>query len=52
MRKIEIISRGRCVEVTETQLEELRQKKIGWFAYCQKRLTLRHDAVVQQFNKS
>ena len=51
MKKVEIISRGRCVEVSETQLDELRIKQVSWYAYCQKRLTMKHEAAIQCFAK-
>lgn len=40
MCKVEIISRGRCVEVSEAELAALRQNDISWFAYCQRQRIL------------
>ena len=49
MKKVEIISRGRCIEISEQQMVELRTLKISWYSYCQKRLTMKHNAAVQCF---
>jgi len=51
MKKVQISSRGWCVEVTGTQIDELRTMQISWHAYCQKRLTMAHDSAVQSFSK-
>lgn len=44
MRNIEIISKGRAVPVSESEIEDLRRKcgAYGWYRYCQLRLTMSH----------
>lgn len=37
-----IISKGRCIAVTDAEIEELRAAKVSWYAYCQKRLAANH----------
>lgn len=45
-RAVEIISKGRCVKVSELELEELRVAGVNWYSYSQSRLTRSHaDAV-------
>ncbi len=44
MRDIEVISKGRAVPVSESEIEDLRRKcgAHGWYRYCQLRLTMSH----------
>lgn len=47
-RVVEIISKGRVVDVTETELTELRARcgAVGWYRYCQLRLTMGHAEAI------
>ncbi len=48
---IEIISKGRAVQVSEAELAELRAKcgACGWYRYCQLRLSLSHADALATF---
>lgn len=46
---IEIISKGRCVPVSEGELSDVRTIGCGWFAYEQQRLDKSHAATLQYF---
>lgn len=47
----EIISKGRCVQVSEAELDDLRADNLGWFAYCQARLTRGHHAAIEHMTR-
>lgn len=49
--QVEIISKGRCVPVSGEELDEVRSKKLGWYAYSQARLTRSHVAAVQHLTR-
>lgn len=49
--QVEIISKGRCVPVSGEELDEVRSKELGWYAYSQARLTRSHDAAVQHLTR-
>lgn len=44
----EIVSRGKVVQVTGDQLEEIRKSGMSWFKYSQARLTNYHRDVISQ----
>lgn len=45
-KSIEIVSNGRCVAVSVEHLDEVRQLGIGWYSYCQARLSRSHTAAI------
>lgn len=49
--KVAIISKGRCVPVTDEALEAVRGQGLSWYAYCQARLTRSHDAALQHLTR-
>lgn len=49
--QVEIISKGRCVSVSDEDLEAVRSQGLGWYTYCQARLTRSHDSAVQHLTR-
>lgn len=45
---LEIVSKGRVVQLSVSEIDELRTKcgPYGWYRYCQLRLTMSHSAVL------
>lgn len=47
---LEIISKGRCIRVRESEREDVRKIGCGWFAYEQQRLDKSHAEALAYFS--
>lgn len=50
-RDLEIISKGRCVKLLESELDDMRTIGCGWFAYAQQRLDKNHAETLVYFSQ-
>jgi len=47
----EITSKGRVTAVAASELDDLRSQNLGWYSYCQARLTRNHTSAVQHLTR-
>lgn len=47
----EITSKSRVTEVTASELNDLRLQSLGWYSYCQARLTRNHQTAVRHLTR-
>ncbi|NHR04405.1 hypothetical protein HA052_04265 [Chromobacterium haemolyticum] len=50
-KSIEIVSKGRIVAVGAEQLDEVGQLGIGWYSYCQARLSRSHTTAIDHLTR-